>query len=241
MQKTFFAGFIAPCMYFAGAAWAGSEIVTAFVPEELIASHQIEATSCAKPRSFRRVMMKGGTKFAREGEVFAFEPRIIRAQRCEEVEIVLENTDAVRHALMLPGLNPMFSLEFTGPGIRSLRFVTPDEDVTLEFHCHVPTHEKMGMLGKVIVGDGGSIVPHKAPKAKLASLFEGTGTVVAVDLRSRRLILNHGEIEGFMAAMAEMSYLVTPPTLLNGIEKGDKVRFTIDAGKRIIVDVSRLK
>ena len=55
------------------------------------------------------------------------------------MEIVLDNTDAVRHALMLPGLNPMFTLEFTGPGLNSLRFVTPDEDVTLEFHCHVHT------------------------------------------------------------------------------------------------------
>ena len=103
--------------------------------------HRIVATSCEQPRGFRRINMKGGTKFAREGEVFAFEPRLIRAERCEEVEIVLENTDAVRHALMLPGLNPIFTLEFTGRGVKSLRFVTPDEDVTLEFHCHVATHE----------------------------------------------------------------------------------------------------
>ena len=45
----------------------------------------------------------------------------------------------------------MFSLEFTGLGVKRLRFVTPDEDVTLEFHCHVPTHEQLGMLGTLIV------------------------------------------------------------------------------------------
>ena len=78
------------------------------------------------------------------------------------MEIVLENTDAVRHALMLPGLNPMFTFEFTGRGVKSLRFVTPDEDVTLEFHCHVPTHEQLGMHGRLIVGLGGSRMHNRA-------------------------------------------------------------------------------
>ena len=136
--------------------------------------HQMVARSCEKPRGFRRIRIKGGTRFAREGEVFSFEPRVIRAEPCEEVEIVLENTDKVRHALMLPGLNPMFMLEFTGPGVQVARFVTPDRDVTLEFHCHVETHEDMGMHGQLIVGKGGAPVPAKAavgPKR----LFEGTG------------------------------------------------------------------
>jgi len=34
-----------------------------------------------------------------------------------------------------------------------------------------------------------------------------------------------------------MSFLVTTATLLEGIEPGDKVRFTIDADKRAIVEV----
>ncbi len=39
-----------------------------------------------------------------------------------------------------------------------------------------------------------------------------------------------------MGAM-EMSYMVTPATLLEGLKAGDKVRFTIDADQRAIVDV----
>ncbi len=74
--------------------------------EEALEGHQAVARSCKKPRGFRRITLKGGTKFARPGEVFAFDKREIRLGRCEEVEITLENTDAVRHALMLPGLNP---------------------------------------------------------------------------------------------------------------------------------------
>jgi len=242
MKRTFLVGILAVALSMAasGSARAFTEIKAAFVPEDPLAEHQIVATSCEQPRSFRRIEIKGGIEFARDGEVFAFEPRVIRAERCEEVEIVFENTDAVRHALMVPSLNPMFVLEFTGRGTKSLRFVTPDEDVTLEFHCHVPTHEQFGMLGELIVGKGGEPPAHEAPSAATARLFEGIGGVVAVDRRKNRLVLTHGEIKGFMAAMEEMSFLVTPATLLKGIEPGDKVRFTIDADKRAIVDVVRL-
>ena len=239
MKRPFFVGVsaIALLMAASGSARAFTEINTAFVPEDPLEEHRIVATSCEQPRGFRRIEMKGGTRFARDGEVFAFEPRVIRAERCEEVEIVLENTDAVRHALMLPGLNPMFVLEFTGRGVKSLRFVTPDEDVTLEFHCHVPTHEQLGMLGELIVGKGGEPPAPEAPPPGTARLFEGIGVVIAIDPRKNRLVLTHGEIKGFMAAMVEMSFMVTPATLLKGIEPGDKVRFTIDADKRAIVDV----
>ena len=68
-------------------------------------------------------------------------------------------------------------------------------------------------------------------------IFEGIGVVVAVDPRKNRLVLTHGEIKGFMAAMVEMSFMVTRATLLKGFEPGDKVRFSIDADKRAIVDV----
>jgi len=221
----------------ASPARAFTEAKTAFMPEDPMKQHSIVASACAKPRGFRRIEMKGGTKFAREGEVFAFEPRVIKAGRCEEVEIVFENTDEVRHALMLPGLNPMFTLEFTGRGVRSLRFVTPDEDVTLEFHCHVPTHEQLGMLGTLIVGKGGHTPEHKSPAPETQRLYQGIGAIVAVDRRTNRLVLDHEEIKDFMAAMDEMSYLVTSGALLKGLKPGDKVRFTIDADKRAIVDV----
>lgn len=239
MKGMLFAGISAAALAMAvsGSAWAFTEIEAAFIPEDILEQHQIVAESCEQPRGFRRIEMKGGTEFAREGEVFAFEPREIRVEPCEEVEIVLENTDTVRHAFMLPGLNPMFTLEFTGRGVKSLRFVTPDDDVTLEFHCHVPTHEQLGMLGKLIVGKGGEPAPPEAPPAEAKRLYEGVGVIVAVLPRKSRLVLDHEEIEGFMAAM-EMSFMVTPATLLQGVKPGDEVRFTIDADKRAIVEVT---
>ena len=201
-----------------------------------LADHQIKANSCKKPRGFRRIHVKGGAKFAREGEVFAFEPRTIRAGKCEEIEIVLENTDSVRHALMIPGLNPMFTSEFSGPRTQTARFVTPDRDVTLEFHCHVPTHEKMGMFGRLIVGKGGAPPAAAAESVAVKRLHHGIGIVLAADPRSGRLMIDHEEIKGFMAPMV-MSYLVADRALLRDLKRGDKVRFTIDADKRMIVDI----
>ncbi len=205
-------------------------------PENVLDTHQVVAKSCTEPRGFRRIHLRGGTRFAREGEVFAFEPRVINAEPCEEIEIVLENTDFVRHALMLPTLNPMFVLEFTGRGTRTARFVTPDQDITLEFHCHVETHEKMGMHGTLVVGKGGEPHTHEAPAPAAKRLFEGIGVVIAVLPRKSRVVVDHEEIEDFMAAM-EMSYMVSLATLLQGVAPGDKVRFTIDADKRAIVGI----
>ena len=214
--------------------------VVARPPPDPLEGHLVEAKSCQNPRGLRRLYLRGGRRFAREGEVFAFEPRTIRAERCEELEIVLENTDAVRHALMVPGLDPMFSLEFTGPGTRTMRLVTPDEDITLEFHCHVETHEKMGMLGRLIVGKGSPPMPRSAKPAAVGALYHGVGVVIAVRPRESRIVIDHEAISGFMAAMT-MSYAVTKPRLLEGLGAGQRVRFTIDGGLLAIVDLAHIE
>lgn len=199
--------------------------------------HRPVARSCEQPRGFRRVHMKGGIEFAGEGEVYGFEPKRIEVGRCEEVEVVLENKDAVRHALMIPGLNPMFMLEFRGPGTKMARFVTPDEDVTLPFHCHVHTHEKMGMEGVFVVGKGGEPKPEHV--AAVGRVFEGVGTVILADPRKGELIVDHEEIPGFMAKMV-MGYPVRPPALLRDLQAGDRIRFTIDTEQKTIVEITRI-
>ena len=77
----------------------------------------------------------------------------------------------------------------------------------------------------------------KAPEGGAATdRYEAIGTVVSIEPEKSRLVLDHEEIKGFMAPMM-MSYMVTPATLLRGLAKGDKVRFTIDADKRVIVGI----
>ncbi len=201
--------------------------------------HRPVASSCPeKPRATRRIVVKAGRQFAREGEVFGFEPRELRVGRCEDVEIVLENADEIRHDLMIPGLNPIFALNVVGPKTISGRFVTPDEDVTLFMHCHLPAHDKVGMVGRLVVGRGGEMrtsAPAATPPGATA-VFMGVGSVIGSLQREGRLIVNHEAITGFMAAM-EMSYPVATPSLLSGINPGDRIEFTIDAGRAVITAI----
>ena len=66
--------------------------------------------------------------------------------------------------------------------------------------------------------------------------YEAIGTVVSIHPEKSRIVLDHEEVKDFMAPMV-MGYMVTPATLLQGLAKGDKVRFTIDADKRVIVGI----
>jgi FtsP/CotA-like multicopper oxidase with cupredoxin domain/Cu/Ag efflux protein CusF len=203
----------------------------------ILEEHRPVARSCAQPRGSQRIVLREGSQVAQPGEVYGFAPREIHLGRCEAVEVVLENTDAIRHALMIPGLNPMFMLEFQGPGVQTGHFITPDEDITLPFHCHVPTHAKMGMEGVFIVGKG-SVSKTAAVAATAPTRFEGVGTVIFVDPRQRQLVVDHEEIPGFMAAMI-MGYPVQSPTLLHGLTAGDRIRFTIDARRQVITQITK--
>jgi Cu/Ag efflux protein CusF len=92
------------------------------------------------------------------------------------------------------------------------------------------------MVGKLIVGKGGEPkVLAQTPVAE-SKTYKGIGVVIATVPRMNRLIVNHEEIKGFMAAM-EMSYPVTPPDLLNGLNPGDKIGFTIGSAKSTIVAI----
>ena len=157
--------------------------------------------------------------------MFAFEPRELHAERCEEVEIVLENNDEVRHDLMIPGLNPIFALNVVGPDDRvgALRHAGRGRDAVpalpragaRQGRHDRQAHRRQGRRAEALAqaparGDG-------------AELYKGVGVVIAAVPRVGRLIVNHEEIKGFMAAM-EMSYPVAPPSLLNGLNPGRQDR-----------------
>jgi mono/diheme cytochrome c family protein len=75
--------------------------------------------------------------------------------------------------------------------------------------------------------------PELRPSSKLVS---GEGTVVSVSTQKQQIVLEHGEIQGFMKAMT-MGYKVESPSLLTRVKAGDKVRFTIDTGARAITAI----
>jgi Cu/Ag efflux protein CusF len=67
----------------------------------------------------------------------------------------------------------------------------------------------------------------------------GEGKVIATVPNANQIVVEHGEIKGFMEAMT-MGYRVEPPSLLEGLQFGDKVRFTIDVPKKAIVKIEKM-
>jgi Cu/Ag efflux protein CusF len=65
------------------------------------------------------------------------------------------------------------------------------------------------------------------------------GKVVATVPNASQIVVEHGEIKGFMEAMT-MGYRVDPPSLLEGLKLGDKVRFTIDVPQKAIVKIEKM-
>jgi Cu/Ag efflux protein CusF len=68
----------------------------------------------------------------------------------------------------------------------------------------------------------------------------GEGKVIATVPNASQIVVEHGEIKGFMEAMT-MGYRVDPPSLLEGLKQGDKVRFTIDVPKKAIVKIEKIQ
>jgi Cu/Ag efflux protein CusF len=62
---------------------------------------------------------------------------------------------------------------------------------------------------------------------------------VALRPDRQQVVVEHGEIKGFMEAMT-MGYKVAPPSLLDTVTPGDKVRFTIDTGAKTITKMEKV-
>jgi mono/diheme cytochrome c family protein len=74
---------------------------------------------------------------------------------------------------------------------------------------------------------------------KLPTSVTGEGKVIAVLPANQQLVVEHGEMKGFMDAMT-MGYKVNPPSLLDQLKAGDTVRFTIDTQAQAIVKIEKL-
>jgi Cu/Ag efflux protein CusF len=78
-----------------------------------------------------------------------------------------------------------------------------------------------------------------ADEQAATGIFAGHGVVRAVAPKTGDLTLSHDDIKGFMPAM-EMMYRVQSPELSKGLRPGDVIDFKIDAGKYLIVDVTKV-
>ena len=88
-----------------------------------------------------------------------------------------------------------------------------------------------------------STMPAEQPGQQSAPIEPKTvmseGKVVATVPNASQIVVEHGEIKGFMEAMT-MGYRVDPPSLMEGLKFGDKVRFTIDVSKKAIIKIEKV-
>lgn len=69
-------------------------------------------------------------------------------------------------------------------------------------------------------------------------IFEGEGKIVALVPAKNQVVLQHGEIKGFMGPMT-MGYALASASLAQGLKAGDSVKFKIDSAKKTIVAIER--
>jgi Cu/Ag efflux protein CusF len=78
-----------------------------------------------------------------------------------------------------------------------------------------------------------SLKPKDGPEVVTAQ-----GNVIAVVPENGEIVLEHGQIKGFMESMT-MGYKVSSPSLLKSVKAGDTVEFTIDTDKRVITKIGK--
>src|SRR5215831_15077576 len=81
---------------------------------------------------------------------------------------------------------------------------------------------------------------HHETQSSMSQTVVGEGKVVATIPSANQIVVEHGPIKGFMDAMT-MGYRVDPPTLLEGLKSGDRVRFTMNVSKEAIINIEKLK
>ena len=74
------------------------------------------------------------------------------------------------------------------------------------------------------------------PDFKKQQVFEGVGELVAVDRGTQELVIDHEAIPGYMGAM-KMPYAVSGPELLDRVQPGMRIKFKVDAERRMIIAV----
>ena len=114
------------------------------------------------------------------------------------------------------------------------------EAMTMGFRVASPT-----LLNEVKAGDNVrfTIDTQKNAIVKIESHqragFVGTGKVVALVPATQQIVIEHGDIKGFMDAMT-MGFRVVSPVLLEGLKVDDQVQFTIGAQEKAIVEIKKM-
>ncbi len=108
------------------------------------------------------IKVKAGTQFATAypGTVFGYDKHEWKAKPCSRITIEFENTDEIRHQLMVHGLprylypEGMFHIEVNGKYTKTGTFIVPSTPFTYLVHCDIAQHTEKGMKAQLVVGTG---------------------------------------------------------------------------------------
>jgi Cu/Ag efflux protein CusF len=153
---------------------------------------------------------------ARRGQLVLVVAALLAGCAGYQLEPLAASHPAHPEATAAPEQPPSQTLAYTRSDIPSVQPVSP---VAAAQHGEHQTRQADEGLSQTVVGEGEVI--STAPKAS-------------------QIVLEHGEIKDFMEAMT-MGYRIDPPSLLEGLKPGDKVRFTIDVPKRTITQIEKLR
>jgi Cu/Ag efflux protein CusF len=88
--------------------------------------------------------------------------------------------------------------------------------------------------------EGGHEGHHIAAESISQKTVIGEGKVIAILPSANQIVVEHGEIKGFMDAMT-MGYRAEPSSLLERLNSGDRIRFTIDVPNKAIIKIEKVK
>ena len=137
----------------------------------------------------------------------------------------------------LSQMGPLHPLEYFAESVMNPSAVVAKQYRDANGKSTMPTYNDRMTVQELI--DLASYLASLRPKGAPQSV-SGEGKIVALVPDKGEIVLDHGELKGFMDAMT-MGYKVSSPSVVKDLKAGDKVRFTIDTDKRTITKLTKLK
>lgn len=183
------------------------------------------------PRGWRFTMPKGDLAKGRA----AFEK--FECYYCHRVrgESFPEPTD---NGPELSQMGPLHPVEFFAESIISPSAVAAKKDRGKDGKSLMSVDHIAKMTVQELIDVSSYIAALKPPA--IAKSVSGTGKIIALVPQTSDLVIEHGDLKGFMDAMT-MGYKVGAKSQLTGLKEGDAVSFTIDTEKRVITRIAKLK
>lgn len=158
-------------------------------------------------------------------------------QYCHEVRGEDFPFAGVDYGAELSQMGPLHPLEYFTESIINPSAVAAKQYRDASGKSTMPSYNDKMTVQELI--DISSYLASLKPKGVSKSVT-GEAKVIAVVSDKNEIVLEHGQLKGFMDAMT-MGYRVSSPALIKELKAGDQIHFSIDTDKRIITKVAKVK